>query len=98
MARLSDFIPQSEIDDYLENSSEVLEGKLELADDIVDYARSISPEDSGEYKDGIKARRYGRNGVGVVWTDPKSHLIEFGSIHNQEFAVRARTEAHFNGP
>lgn len=96
MAKLSDFIPQSEIDDYLENSPEVLAGKLELANEVVEYARSISPEDTGEYKDGIKVRRYGSTGVGVVWTDPKSNIIEYGSEDTPEFAVRARTEAHFN--
>ncbi|MDV6979655.1 hypothetical protein [Mycobacterium intracellulare] len=98
MAKLSDFIPQSEIDDYLENSEDLLEGKLELAREVVEYARSISPEDTGEYKAGIKVRRYGRAGVGVVWTDPKSNIIEYGTEDTPEFAVRARTEAHFNHP
>lgn len=97
MAKLSDFIPQSEIDDYLETSDDVLQAKLELANEVVEYAKSISPVDSGTYRDGIKARRYGRTGVGVVWTDPKSNLIEYGSEHNPEYAVRARTEAHFGG-
>jgi hypothetical protein len=95
MAKLSDFIDQSEIDEYLETSPDVLQAKLELADEVVDYARSISPEDSGEYKDGIKSRRYGRTGVGVVWTDDKSDLIEYGTEDTPEFAIRARTEEHF---
>lgn len=97
MAKLSDFIDQDDIDDYLENSPEVLAGKLELAAEVVAYAQSISPEDSGEYKAGIQARRYGRNGVGVVWTDEKSHLIEYGTIDTPEFAVRRKTIEHFRG-
>jgi hypothetical protein len=94
MARLSDFIPQQQIDDFLENSPTILEGKLELANEV-DYAKSISPVDEGDYRDGIKVRRHGRSGVGVHWTDPKSNLIEYGSEHNPEFAVYRKTVEHF---
>ena len=94
---LSDFIPQDEIDAFIESDPDILAGKLELANEVADYARSIAPEDSGEYKDGIKARRYGRNGVGVVFSDPKSHLIEYGTVDTPAFAVRARTIEHFRG-
>lgn len=97
MAKLSDFIDQSEIDDYIENSEDVLQAKLELADEVVEYAKSISPVDDGDYRDGIRARRYGSTGVGVVWTAEHSNLVEYGSIHTPEHAVRARTEAHFQG-
>lgn len=96
MAKLSDIIPQSEIDDYLESSDDVLDGKLELANEVVEYAQSISPVDSGDYREGIKARRYGRTGVGVVWTDDKSELLEYGSIHNRPFAVMRKTVEHFS--
>lgn len=95
MAKLSDFIGQDEIDEHLESSPDVLAGKLELAEEVVDYARSISPEDEGDYKDGIKVRRHGRSGVGVHWTDPKSGLIEYGTEDTPEFAVRRRTIEHF---
>lgn len=98
MARLSDFIPQSEIDDYLESSPDILSGKVELAEEVVEHAQSIAPEDSGEYKAGIKVRRYGRNGVGVVFSDPKSSLIEYGTSDTPEFAVMRRTIEHFQGP
>lgn len=97
MAKLSDFIDQSEIDFYVENSDDVLQAKLELAGEVVEYARSIAPEGQGDYKRGIRARRYGATGVGVEFSDPISNLLEYGSIHNPEYAVRARTEAHFQG-
>ena len=45
MAKLSDFVPQEDIDDYLEDAPEVLQGKLELAAEVVDYAQSIAPVD-----------------------------------------------------
>lgn len=98
MAKLTDFIPKAEIDAYLESAPEVLAGKIELANEVVDYARSISPEDEGTYKRGIRVRRRGRTGVSVEFSDPKSNLIEYGSEHNPEYAVRARTEAHFKQP
>jgi hypothetical protein len=98
MARLSDFIPQSEIDDYLESSPDILAGRLDLANEVVEYARSISPVDSGDYQSGIKVRRHGRSGVGIHFTDPKSSLIEFGTEDTPEFAVRRRTIEHFQGP
>lgn len=97
MAKLSDFIDQADIDAHLETDPDILKGKLELANEIADYAKSISPEDSGEYKDGIKVRRHGRGGVGVHWTDPKSNLIENGTEDTPEFAVQARTEEYFRG-
>lgn len=94
---LSDFIPQDQIDDYLATSPEVLAGKLELAREVAEYARSIAPVDSGEYKDGIKVRRYGRNGVGVVFTADHSNIVEYGSEHSPEYAVRRKTIEHFGG-
>jgi hypothetical protein len=94
MAKLTDFFSQAEIDAHLEDDPDIIQGKLELAEEAVEYAKSISPVDSGDYRDGIKARRHGR-GVGIYWTDPKSNLIEDGSIHNPEYAVQRRTEEHF---
>lgn len=97
MAKLSDFIDQRDIDDHLENDPDIVAGKLELAKEVAEYAKSISPEDEGTYKDGIKVRRHGRSGVGIHWTDPKSNLIELGTIDTPEFAVQARTEEYFRG-
>lgn len=96
MAKLSDFIPKAELDAYLKTAPDVLAGKIEQAKKVVAYAQSISPVDSGKYKKGIKVRRYGRTGVGVVWTDPISNIIEFGSNDTPEFAIKAKTEEHFN--
>lgn len=97
MAKLSDFIPQEDIDEYLSEAPEVLQGKIELAAEVVDYAQSIAPVDSGDYRDGIKVRRRGKTGVGVEFTDPISNLIEFGSEHNAEYAVRVKTAQFFGG-
>lgn len=96
MAKLSDFIDQDVIDDYLEGDPDIVQGKLELAGIAVEFAKSISPEDTGEYKDGIEARKNG-TGVGIYFTDPKSNLIEYGSEHSPAYAIRARTIEEFNG-
>ena len=97
MAKLSDFIDQDVIDEYLEGDPDILQGKLELASEAVDYAKSIAPVDDGDYRDGIKARRYGKSGVGIVFTAEHSNLVEYGSENNPEYAVRARTIEHFGG-
>lgn len=97
MAKLSDFIDQDVIDEYLENDPDILAGKLELANEAVDYAKAISPEDEGEYIDGIRVRRYGKTGVGIEFTAEHSNLVEYGSINSPELAVRARTVEHFGG-
>ncbi len=97
MAKLSDFIDQDVINEYLEGDPDIVQGKLELAEMAVDYAQSIAPEDSGEYKDGIVARRNGKTGVGIYFTDPKSNIIEKGSIDTPAFAVMTRTIEHFGG-
>lgn len=97
MAKLSDFIDQDVIDEYLENDPDILAGKLELANEAVEFAKSISPEDQGTYIDGIKVRRYGKTGVGIEFTAEHSNLVEFGSVNNEEHAVMARTIEHFGG-
>lgn len=96
MAKLSDFIPQAEISAYIEAAPDVVEAKREMAQQVVEYAQSIAPEDEGTYKRGIRLRRRGATGMSVEFSDPKSNLIEDGSKHNQPFHIKARTEAHFN--
>lgn len=96
MANLMDFIPREEVDAALEDDPDVVKVKSGFADEVVEYAQSISPEDSGEYKNGIRKRRRG-NGFSIEFTDPKSNLIEYGTEDTPEFAVRAKTEAHFQG-
>lgn len=72
----------------------------ERAEEMRDYAISISPEDSGEYKSSFEIeevqRPDGLPGRRLTNTDDKAHLIEFGSVHNPEFAVMTKTAAHFN--
>lgn len=81
--------------DRAELEAEILAAKLELAEEAADYWRSIAPEDTGEYKDSIEVVQDG-NEVSVVAQDPKSNIIEYGSVDTPEFACRARTEEHFN--
>lgn len=95
VAKLSDLIPQADIDGYLEGDDEIVQYKLAVAKQAVEYARSISPVDQGEYRDGIRVGRFGNSGVMVEFSDWKSHWVEFGSVHNEEHAVRARTENQF---
>jgi hypothetical protein len=94
---LAEFIDQDVIDDYLDNSDDALQAKLELGGEAVDYAKSIAPEDSGDYKDGIRLRRRGKTGVSLEFSDSESNIIEDGSVDTPAFHVRSRTIAHFGG-
>ena len=96
MAKLTDFISEDEIAEYFEESAEVLQYKMELANQAVEYARSIAPVDTGAYRDSIKVQRRGDR-VRVVWKDYKSHWIEYGTEDTPPFAVRAKTIEHFGG-
>ena len=78
-----------------ELEAEILAAKLELAEEVADYWRSISPEDEGTYKDSIEVVQDGDN-VAVVAQDEKANIIEYGSVDTPEFACRARTEEYFN--
>lgn len=97
MAKLTDFISQADIDEYLEESPTVLQGKLELAAEVVDYAQKIAPVDEGDYRDGIRYRRNGKTGVLIEFSDEKSDIIEYGTEHSPEFAIRRRTVEFFGG-
>jgi hypothetical protein len=92
MAELSDIIPQAEIDAALESDDAILDYKLAVAAQGVEYAKSIAPVDEGDYRDDIRVGRFGNSGVSIEFANWKSHLLEFGSLHNREYAVRARTE------
>jgi len=65
------------------------------------YAISISPEDTGEYIDNFQTDEFDRPdglpGGTLKNVDDKAGLLEYGSIHNQEFAVLGRTAHHFGG-
>lgn len=93
--KLSDIIPQADIDAHLRDDPDIVAGKMELAQDAVDYAQSIAPVDDGDYRDGIVARRVGRSGVGIYFTAEHSSYVENGTIDTPEFAVLRRTIEHF---
>ena len=95
MAKLSDFISQAEIDAHLANDEDILAGKMALAQEVVDYAQSIAPVDSGDYKAGIRVRRYGKSGVGIEFSDDASSFVEYGTEHSPEFAIMRKSIEHF---
>lgn len=94
MAKLTDFIPQADIDFALENDDEVIAYKVAVAKQGVDYAKSIAPVDDGDYRDGIRVGRSGNTGVEIEFSDYKSHWVEFGTEDQEPNPVRARTENH----
>lgn len=94
MAKLTDFIPQADIDFALENDDEVIAYKVAVAKQGVDYAKSIAPVDDGDYRDGIRVGRSGNTGVEIEFSDHKSHWVEFGTEDQEPNPVRARTENH----
>lgn len=73
----------------------------EQAQEMVKYARSIAPVDSGKYAAGIKITRKARGGKAVVSaTNWKSHFIEFGTGQpgpTRPFGVMEKTAQHFGG-
>lgn len=95
MASLYDLLGRDVVNNFLENDGDIVEGKMALAEEFVEHAKSIAPVDEGEYRDGIVARRHGRSGVGVHFTAQHSNLIEYGSVNNPEYAVMRRTIEHF---
>ena len=95
MAKLSDFIPQAEIDAHLANDEDILAGKMALAQEVVDYAQSIAPVDSGDYKAGIRVRRYGKSGVGIEFSDDASSFVEYGTEKTPEYAIMRKSIEHF---
>lgn len=76
-----------------------IDAKME--NEIVPFAKSKAPVDSGDYAAGIKVTKRARGGKGQVGaTDWKSHFIEDGTggdTPTPEFAPMAATAAHFGG-
>ncbi len=106
-------ISDSEIMDSIAADSEVDAALNEkMQDEMVPYARSQAPVDSGEYAAGIRVTKPARGGKGQIgathWT---SHFIEDGTkadakgsksrfgpdTPTPEFAVMQKTAAHFGG-
>lgn len=75
---------------------EVIEAKLELANQAAEYAKAIAPVKTGKYRDSIHVRR-GGNTVWVGFEAPHAHLVEYGTEDTPEFGIRAKTEEQFNG-
>jgi hypothetical protein len=96
MAKLTDFIPQADINGALEDDDEVIAYKLAVAKQGVDYAKSIAPVDDGDYRDGIRIGRSGNKGVEIEFSDYKSHWVEFGTEDQEPNPVRAKTENHLD--
>lgn len=80
----------------ISSDEQVIAAKLALANQAAEYAKSIAPVETGTYRDSIHVRQGGTT-VWVGFEDPKSHLVEYGSVDTPEFAVRAKTEEKFNG-
>lgn len=69
--------------------------------EIKAYAESISPVESGEYKRSFRmTRKRGKDDMPARRLrniDGKANMIEDGTVDTPEFAVLARTAAHFGG-
>jgi hypothetical protein len=71
------------------------------ANEMKAFAQSISPVDTGQYVDSFKVDEFDRDdglpGATLKNTDKIANLVEYGSIHNDEYAVLARTAHEFGG-
>lgn len=74
---------------------DIIAAELRLAQDAAEYARSIAPEETGAYRESIVVEQSGDT-VYVAFNDPAAHIVEYGSEDTPEFAIRAKTEEHFN--
>lgn len=70
-----------------------------MEDEVVPEWKANSPiGETREYIDSVQVTQRAHGGVGQVGaTSPIANLIEDGSIHNEPFHPRAKTEAHFGG-
>jgi hypothetical protein len=73
----------------------------ERVGEMKSYAISISPEDSGHYKESFEVEKIEREdglpGRRLSNTDEIANLIEYGTVDTPEFAVLGRTAAQFDG-
>lgn len=81
----------------LARTADMLRLVEEKANEVADRARSIAPQDSGDYVDGIEVESGIENDVAtgrVNANDWKSGLIEFGTDHTPAYApLRKGAEA-----
>lgn len=85
----------AEIVDFLKDDPDIIAAEVALAEEAAEYAKSISPEETGEYKNNINAHQEGSE-VWLGFDSEIANIIEYGSISTPEFAVRTRTEEYFN--
>lgn len=84
-----------DVSDRAELQAQILAGELDLAEQAADYAKSISPEETGDYRNNINIHQNGES-VWVGFDDEAANIVEYGSVDTPEFAIRAKTEEHFN--
>jgi len=89
-------LSDTELIALLDQQPEIIAAKKQLAQEAVDYAQSIAPVDTGDYRDSIHVSVKGTK-VAMVSADHKAHWIEYGTEHMPEHAVFARTEKEING-
>ncbi|AWH14411.1 head-tail connector protein [Mycobacterium phage TChen] len=67
--------------------------------EVVSAWKANSPVESGAYRDSIQVTQRsttrGRGKVGA--TADHAHLVEFGSVHNPEYAPAEKTAKQFGG-
>jgi hypothetical protein len=87
-------------EEELLSTAEVDEGlNAFMEDEVVPEWKSNSPVgETREYIDSVQVTQRAHGGRGQVGAmSPIANLIEDGSIHNEAFEPRAKTEAHFLG-
>jgi hypothetical protein len=79
------------LDDIMADA-DVRAAKLEVAEQAADFWRGV---DQGNYKPDVQVVE---NGDEILVGDQRdiANLMEYGSVHNEEYAARAKTEAQFN--
>ncbi|AEK09624.1 hypothetical protein PBI_MOZY_10 [Mycobacterium phage Mozy] len=86
------------LDDF-DKLPEVNQGVNEFMDEVAAAWKQNSPVASGDYRDLVqvteRSTNKGRGKVGA--TDPQAHLVEFGSVHNDEYAPAQKTAKQFGG-
>lgn len=84
-----------------QEAAELEDAVDEQAEAMRAYAISISPEDTGHYKESFEIdkveRPDGLPGRVLKNTDPIANIIEYGTEDTPEFAVLTRTANHFGG-
>lgn len=107
-----EFTP-AEVEKAMANDPEVREGLEAFVKEVTEYAKSIAPVfgetgraehrkappegEPGAYRDSIVGEVLNANRGRVSTDDYKAFWIEFGAKHMPEYAVFAKTAAHFGG-